>query len=126
MSETIHVDAEALCKIVVDALEDVKAKDIHVIDVRDKSNVTDIMVIASGTSTRQVRSLANNVAVKAKENGVTPIGTEGEIDGEWVLVDLGDVVVHVMIPHVRDFYNLEKLWSAEIGVEGDAGDYIKG
>lgn len=126
MSETIQVDAEALCKIVVDALEDVKAKDIHIIDVRDKSNVTDIMVIASGTSTRQVRSLANNVAVKAKEHGVVPIGTEGEVDGEWVLVDLGDVVVHVMIPHVRDFYNLEKLWSAEIGTEGDAGDNSKG
>ena len=122
MSETINVDAEALCKIVVDALEDVKAQDIHVIDVRDKSNVTDIMVIASGTSSRQVRSLANNVAVMAKENGVTPLGSEGEIDGEWVLVDLGDVVVHVMMPHIRDFYNLEKLWSTEMGAESDTGD----
>ena len=122
MSETINVDAEALCKIVVDALEDVKAQDIHVIDVRDKSNVTDIMVIASGTSSRQVRSLANNVAVMAKENGVTPLGSEGEIDGEWVLVDLGDVIVHVMMPHIRDFYNLEKLWSTEMGAESDTGD----
>ena len=122
MSETVNIDAEALCKIVVDALEDVKAQDIHVIDVRDKTSVTDIMVIASGTSTRQVRSLANNVAVKAKENGVTPLGTEGEVDGDWVLVDLGDVVVHIMVPHVRDFYNLEKLWSTEMGAEGDAED----
>lgn len=122
MSETVNIDAEALCKIVVDALEDVKAQDIHVIDVRDKTSVTDIMVIASGTSTRQVRSLANNVSVKAKENGVTPLGTEGEVDGDWVLVDLGDVVVHVMVPHVRDFYNLEKLWSTEMGAEGDAED----
>lgn len=122
MSETINVDAEALCKIVVDALEDMKAQDIHVINVRDKSNVTDIMVIASGTSSRQVRSLANNVAVMAKEHGVIPIGSEGEIDGEWVLVDLGDVVVHVMMPHIRDFYNLEKLWSTEMGAESDTGD----
>lgn len=122
MSETINIDAEALCKIVVEALEDVKAQDIHVINVRDKSNVTDIMVIASGTSSRQVRSLANNVAVMAKENGVIPIGSEGEIDGEWVLVDLGDVVVHVMMPHIRDFYNLEKLWSTEMGAESDTGD----
>lgn len=119
MSETVNIDAEALCKVVVEALEEVKAQDIHVIDVRDKTSVTDIMVIASGTSTRQVRSLANNVAVKAKENGVTPLGTEGEVDGEWVLVDLGDVVVHVMVPHVRDFYNLEKLWSAEWGAEAE-------
>ena len=119
MSETKNIDADALCKIVVEALEDVKAMDIHVIDVRNKTSVTDIMVIASGTSTRQVRSLANNVSVMAKENGVVPIGTEGEADGEWVLVDLGDVVAHVMVPHIRDFYNLEKLWSTEWGVEAE-------
>ncbi len=124
MSETKSIDAEALCKIVVDALEDVKAMDIHVIDVRDKTSVTDIMVIASGTSTRQVRSLANNVSVKAKEHGVTPLGTEGEVEGDWVLVDLGDVVAHVMVPHVRDFYNLEKLWSTEMGA--DAEDAVEG
>ncbi|MDT8404467.1 ribosome silencing factor [Sulfuriflexus sp.] len=126
MNTTVNLDAEALCKIVVDALEDVKAQDIHVIDVRDKSSVTDIMVVASGTSSRQTRALANNVVVKAKEHGVLPIGTEGETEGEWVLIDLGDVVVHVMVPHVRDFYNLEKLWATEMGAESDAGDTARG
>lgn len=126
MNETVNIDAEALCKIVVDALEDVKAQDIYVVDVRDKTSVTDIMVIASGTSTRQVKALANNVVVKAKEHGVPPIGTEGETDAEWVLIDLGDVVVHVMVPQVRDFYNLEKLWGTEMGAEGDAGEADEG
>lgn len=126
MNETVKMDAEALCKIVVDALEDVKAQDIHVIDVRGKTSVTDIMIIASGTSTRQVRALANNVVVKAKEHGVPPIGTEGETDGEWVLIDLGDVVAHVMVPQVRDFYNLEKLWSTEMGADADSGDAAEG
>jgi ribosome-associated protein len=126
MNETVKMDAEALCKIVVDALEDVKAQDIHVIDVRGKTSVTDIMIIASGTSTRQVKALANNVVVKAKEHGVPPIGTEGETDGEWVLIDLGDVVAHVMVPQVRDFYNLEKLWSTEMGADADSGDAAEG
>lgn len=101
---------EALRDLVVDALEDIKGKDIRVLDVRGKSNITDIMVVASGSTNRQVRSLANNVVVKAKEQGVRPVGVEGERDGEWVLVDLGDVVVHIMQPDVRDFYNIEKLW----------------
>lgn len=107
------MEAEDLKKLVVDALEDVKGVDIKVLDVSDKSSVTDILVIAGGTSARQVKSLAESVQKKAKENGLQPLGVEGEDVGEWVLVDLGDVVVHVMLPQVRDFYNLEKLWGEE-------------
>ena len=102
---------EALEQIVVEALEELKAQDIHVIDVRGKTSVTDVMVIASGTSNRHVKALADNVIERAKAHGVRPLGVEGEESAEWVLVDLGDVVVHVMLPRVRDFYNLEKLWA---------------
>ncbi|WP_353570566.1 ribosome silencing factor [Candidatus Albibeggiatoa sp. nov. BB20] len=109
---------EQLLEIVNLALEDLKAQDIKVLDVREMSSVTDIMVIASGTSTRQVSSIARNVEEEAKKNGVRAIGSEGLDIGEWALVDLGDVVVHVMLPTVRDFYQLEKLWS-DIGSDID-------
>lgn len=105
------MNADELKDIVVNALDDLKAKDVVVIDVRDKSTVTDIMVVATGASNRQVKSLADNVSVKSKEAGVIPIGVEGVDAGEWVLVDLGDVVVHVMLDPVRRFYQLERLWS---------------
>lgn len=111
---------EEIQALVIDALEDVKAKDIHVVDVRGKSSITDVMVIASGTSDRHLRALANSVIVKAKEHGVIPLGTEGERSGEWVLVDLGDVVVHIMLPDIRDFYNLEKLWQLD-EMESESG-----
>lgn len=104
------IDIEKLQAIVIDALEEVKATDIRVLDVRDKSSFTDILVIASGNTSRQVKALVNSVVVKVKEAGVKPLGMEGEQQGEWALVDLGDVVVHVMQPTIRDFYNLEKLW----------------
>ena len=104
------MNSKQLCDLVVDALEDIKAMDIKVLDVMDQSDVTDIMVIATGNTTRQVKSLANNVVVEAKEKGVKPLGMEGEKTADWILVDLGDVVVHVMTPDIRDFYNLEKLW----------------
>ena len=99
-----------LKNIVVDALDDLKAKDVLEIDVSRQSDVTDLMIIASGSSSRQVKSLAEHVCVKAKENGVEPLGVEGEDTGEWVLVDLGDIVVHVMQEPVRKFYQLERLW----------------
>lgn len=97
--------------IVIDALEDMKAHEIKILNVRGLSNVTDLMVIATGTSTRQVKSIASNVLEKAKANGMLPIGVEGDDTGEWVLVDLGDIVVHVMQREIRDFYQLERLWS---------------
>ena len=103
----------SLLQLVIDALEDMKAVDILTLDVRDKTSVTDVMVICSGTSSRHVKSLSDNVIHKTKEAGTPPIGVEGQVAAEWVLVDLGDVVVHIMMPEIRDFYQLERLWSVE-------------
>ena len=116
---------EELTELVIDALDDLKAKDVYTIDVRGKSNVTDVMVIASGTSARHVRSLAENVVEKAKHSGLKPLGMEGEEDAEWVLVDLGDVVVHVMQAAIRDLYRLEKLWNTEDVVAEVVSDEVK-
>jgi ribosome-associated protein len=102
----------ALEKLVLRALEDLKAFNIKVLDVRGLTDVADTMIVASGTSDRHVRAIAESVIVQAKAAGRRPMGTEGEPDGEWVLVDLQDVLVHVMLPRVREFYALEQLWEA--------------
>ena len=107
------MQADELCRIAVSALEDIKARDIVVLDVRNMTALFDYVIVASADSTRQTRSLARHVLDKAKESDVIPIGTEGEGSGEWVLVDLGDIVVHVMQPAVRDYYNLEELWGGK-------------
>ena len=99
-----------LQQLVVSSLEDFKATDITVIDVSGKNPLTERMVIASGNSTRHVKSMAENLVVKAKTAGNPPLGVEGAGEGEWVLVDLNDVIVHLMLPQTRAFYNLEKLW----------------
>ena len=103
---------EQLKQLVLDTLDDMKARDISVMDVRGKTAVTDYMVVASGTSDRHVKAIAETVAFRAKDAGEAPLGSEGVAEGEWALVDLNGVVVHVMLPKVRDFYNLERLWSA--------------
>ncbi len=102
---------ERLLEIVIAALEDIKGVDIRVIDVRGLTSITDRMVIASGTSTRHIKALAENVVLEAKRNGFPALGVEGEDTTGWILVDLSDVVVHIMMPETREFYALEKLWS---------------
>ena len=121
MTTTAHViktslpnpppSVESLLNTVQAAVEELKAKDVTEIDVRGKSSVCDYMVIASGTSTRHVKSIADEVVKFAKKLDVMPLGVEGEREAEWVLVDLGDVIVHVMLPRVREFYALERLWT---------------
>lgn len=101
---------QSCLKVIHEALADVKAKDIVELDVNGISNVADAIVIASGTSTRHVKALADNVADEARKAGFRPIGVEGERDAEWILIDLGYVVVHVMLPTARKFYDLESLW----------------
>jgi len=104
--------ASPLQQAVTTALDDMKAVNVRVLDVRGLTDIADIMVIASGNSDRHVRSIAERVVERAKAAGFRPLGTEGERDGEWVLVDLQDVVVHVMLPRVREFYGLERLWDS--------------
>lgn len=114
---TSHISAEPLSfeqlrDLVISALEDFKAIDIQEIDVSGQNPLTDLFVIASGNSTRHIKSMAENLVMKAKEAGCPPLGVEGERQAEWVLVDLNDVIVHLMLPKTRAFYNLEKLWEA--------------
>jgi len=109
------MELEQLRDTVVHALEDLKGVDVRVLDVRDRCSFTDLMIFASGSSDRHVKSLAANVEEKVREAGVRPLGIEGadQAQASWVLLDLGDVVVHVMLPETRAFYQLEKLWGTE-------------
>jgi ribosome-associated protein len=100
-----------LNSIVVDALEDIKGIDILELDVREMTSVVDTMIIATGTSSRQVKALADNVEKKAKESGFRPLSSEGRSSADWILIDFGDTAVHVMLPEARELYDLERLWS---------------
>ncbi len=104
---------DELKQMSLDALDDLKAEDITVLDVRGKTTVTDWIIVATGSSSRHVKSIANSVISAAKEANRAPLGSEGEDEGEWVLVDLGDVIVHVMQRQVREYYDLESLWSVD-------------
>ena len=110
ITPTRRMRLNKLQQIAVNALEDIKARDIKVLDVRKLTSFYDTLIIASAESNRQVKALAHHVRDKLKEAGATVIGIEGEEAGEWVLVDCGDIVVHVMQPAVRSYYNLEELW----------------
>ncbi|MDT8321456.1 MAG: ribosome silencing factor [Xanthomonadales bacterium] len=101
---------DELRQLVLSALEDFKAIDVQVIDVSEQNPLTDFFVIASGNSSRHIKSMAENLVIKAKAAGCQPLGIEGQQQAEWVLVDLNDVIVHLMLPQTRAFYNLEKLW----------------
>jgi ribosome-associated protein len=107
-------DAGAIAGVVLGALDELKAVDVRTLDVRDQTSITDTIIVASGTSQRHLKSLADRVLERAREAGIKPLGIEGERGADWYLVDLGDVVVHVMSREKRDFYNLEKLWSMHV------------
>lgn len=116
------MNTEKLLTLATTALEDLKGKDIVEIDIREKSSIADAMIVATGTSRRHVLSLANSVRQSAKEASHQPLGVEGEDSGDWVLVDLGDVIVHVMNAETREFYGLEKLWSVGVGPDSHTAE----
>ncbi|MDX1624965.1 MAG: ribosome silencing factor [Wenzhouxiangellaceae bacterium] len=112
-TDTTHPDPSRMRDLAVSVLEDAKASDIQVFDLRERNTFADFMIIASGTSSRQLKAMAQRLAEKLKAMELPPpMGIEGEQGGEWVLVDMTDIVVHLMLPQIRAFYNLEKLWDA--------------
>ena len=110
-SSSAALPLKVLRQRVLDALDELKARDVREIDVRGKTSIADLLIIASGTSTRHVKSIADEVVKFVKRAGMLPLGVEGQQEAEWVLVDLGDVIVHVMLPRIREFYGLERLWT---------------
>src|SRR6202011_2495413 len=111
----------SLKTVILDALDDMKALEVKFLDVRGLTDIADFMVIASGTSDRHVRSVAQRVVERAKETGFRPHGIEGQQDGDWVLIDLNEMIVHVMLPRVREFYGLEKLWDMTVAKRAARG-----
>lgn len=110
-----ELTTEQLEQLIIDAIDDLKGKDVKSLNLTGIASFTDHMVFASGTSNRHVKSIAQSVVDKTKQAGVTPMGVEGEDTGDWILVDLGDVVVHVMLPETREFYDIERLWADQAG-----------
>ena len=107
------MELQEIVKLCETALDDMKAEDILVVDVMGKSSMSDVLIFATGTSTRHVKSLAHSVNSDAKNAGLEPLGMEGTNEGQWALVDIGDIVVHIMLPDVREFYQLERLWQGD-------------
>jgi len=114
-----EVTTEALQQLVQDALEELKAQDIITLNLEGVSGFTDRMMFASGTSNRHVKSIAQNVVESLKKSGISVMGMEGEDVGDWVLVDVGDIVLHVMLPETRDFYDIERLWREQTGQDDE-------
>jgi len=114
------LNSDDLQQLVIDAMEDIKARDIRHLNVEGVAGFTDRMLFASGTSNRHVKSIAQSVIERVKQAGISPLGLEGEDVGDWVLIDLGDVVVHVMLPDTRQFYDIERLWSEQTGQDAKA------
>lgn len=111
------MQTENLLSLVKEVLEERKAQDMAVLDVRDKTTFTDYMIVVTGTSGRHIKSLCDYIEIKVKENGIEPLGVEGDVNSDWVLLDLGDLIVHSMTAQAREYYQLEKLWSVNVSSE---------
>ncbi len=118
------MNPDELKVLVLNAVEDLKAFDINFVDVQGRSSVTDVLLFASGRSDRHVKSIANNIIVEAKKSGIQPLGVEGLNTGDWVLVDLGDIVAHIMLPQVRDYYGIEQMWEADEGEDSENNEEL--
>ena len=117
MEKTHETELDTVRRWIVDELDDAKAVDILELDIRPLTQIADWMVVASGTSTRHVLALAERLRAAGARQGVKPSGVEGESDGEWVLLDFGDLIVHLMLPATREFYDLEGLWNERLGAQ---------